>query len=188
MSRSRFARDFLLRPLEERHLGVPELQSPKPAAVLLAIMDKPEPNLLLTRRTLTLRHHGGQVALPGGRVDDSDPSHEHAALREAWEEVGLLPEQVQVLGRLNPYDTVSRFRITPVVGLAPEDFPWLLSVDEVDAVFEMPLKKVLDLNRYRTLDIQRHGQHHRLFCLPYREHLIWGATAAILYDLALHLR
>ncbi len=188
MSGSRFAREFLLRPLVERNLGVPRLKAPKEAAVLLAVMDKPDPALLLTRRTATLRHHGGQIALPGGRVDATDTSLEAAALREAWEEVGLLPDQVQVLGRLNAYDTVSRFRITPVVGLAPAAFPWMLSVDEVDAAFEVPLEYILDEGNYRTLNIKRQGSEHPIYFLPFKEHVIWGATAAILYDLALHIR
>ncbi|WKE67118.1 CoA pyrophosphatase [Gallaecimonas kandeliae] len=185
--RRSFTTDFLLRPLEPRAPGL-QLATPREAAVLIAVLDKPEPSILLTRRTSTLRHHGGQVALPGGRVDATDPDHAAAALREAWEEVGLPPSEVQPLGRLNPYHTVSRYRITPVVGLAPADFPWQLSTEEVDAVFEVPLSVVLDLNAYQVLTIPRLGQSHDVYFLPWNGWLIWGATAAIFQDLALHLR
>ncbi|WP_406663171.1 CoA pyrophosphatase [Gallaecimonas sp. GXIMD1310] len=183
-----FASQFILQPLQPRHLGTPFLHQPRAAAVLLAILDRPEPTVLLTRRTQTLRHHGGQIALPGGRVDASDPSHVAAALREAWEEVGLAPTEVTPLGTLNPYDTVSDYRITPVVARAPADFPWQLSTDEVDAIFEVPLAIVLDLNRYQRLQIERQGISHQVLFLPWQNWLIWGATAAIFQDLALHLR
>lgn len=185
--RSAFAADFLLRPLAGRPHGAIHVPTPRDAAVLVAVLDKPHPTVLLTRRTATLRHHGGQVALPGGRVDASDPSHTQAALREAWEEVGLLPQEVMPLGTLNPYYTVSRYRITPIVGLAPADFPWQLSTDEVDAVFEIPLSVVLDLNAYQQLTINRLGQAHPVYFLPWQDWLIWGATAAIFHDLARHL-
>ncbi|WP_192954658.1 CoA pyrophosphatase [Gallaecimonas mangrovi] len=183
---SSFAADFLLRPLAQRQLGT-ELSASREAAVLLAILDKPEPTILLTRRTQTLRSHGGQIALPGGRVDDTDPNHTYAALREAWEEVGLPPEDVTPLGELNPFYTVSRYRITPIVGLAPADFPWQLSADEVDAVFEVPLAVVLNLNSYHQLQINRHGQPHTVYFMPWQGWFIWGATAGMFHDLALHM-
>ncbi|ROQ24909.1 CoA pyrophosphatase [Gallaecimonas pentaromativorans] len=181
-----FAPEFLLRSLAPASRGI-ELSNAREAAVLVAILDKPEPSVLLTRRTQTLRSHSGQIALPGGRVDDTDPSHTHAALREAWEEVGLPPADVMPLGQLNPFFTVSRYRITPIVGLAPADFPWQLSIDEVDAVFEVPLAVVLNLNNYHQMQVNRLGQPHSVYFLPWQGWFIWGATAGIFHDLALHM-
>src|SRR3546814_2829705 len=107
-----------------------------PAAVLMAIVARPRPTLLFTKRNSTLRRHAGQVSFPGGRIDPGDAGVVAAALREAQEEVGLPPEQVDVMGGLEPYLTITGFPVTPVVAVIPPDLPLVPHAAEVAWVFE----------------------------------------------------
>lgn len=124
----------LLRP-QVNHAALNQRQ----AAVLIPVVRRPQPGLLLTQRSVHLRKHAGQVAFPGGAVDSSDASLIAAALREAREEVAIPPSCVEVIGVLPPVDSVTGFRVTPVVGIIPPNLPYRASEDEVSAVFEMPL-------------------------------------------------
>lgn len=124
----------LLRP-QVNHAALNQRQ----AAVLIPVVRRPQPGLLLTQRSVHLRKHAGQVAFPGGAVDSSDASLIAAALREAQEEVAIPPSCVEVIGVLPPVDSVTGFRVTPVVGIIPPNLPYRASEDEVSAVFEMPL-------------------------------------------------
>ncbi len=117
---------------------------PTPASVLIAITDRPRPGVILTLRQAHLRRHAGQIAFPGGRIDDSDESPTAAALREAWEEVGLDAGQVEIVGTMPPYRTGSGYRIVPVIGVMPPDLPLTPHEDEVAAVFEVPLAFLVD--------------------------------------------
>lgn len=108
-------------------------------------MRRPQPGLLLTQRSPLLRKHAGQVAFPGGAVDNTDATLIAAALREAQEEVAIPPEAVEVIGVLPPVDSVTGFQVTPVVGIIPPDLHYHASQDEVSAVFEMPLAEALRL-------------------------------------------
>lgn len=159
-----------------------------PAAVLVPIVAGPSPGVLLTKRTSHLSSHAGQVSFPGGRIDPDDPSAEAAALREAWEEIGLDPDSVDVVGRLSDHVTGTGYRVTPVVGLVPADPPLTPSPAEVEAVFQLPLAVVLDPGapeRKRA----RQGERWREFWVwPHPDHYVWGATAAILVQLAQRLR
>lgn len=157
------------------------------AAVLVPIVKRPQPGLLLTLRASTLRKHAGQVAFPGGAVDKSDDSLIAAALRETYEEIGILPQRVEVMGILPPVDSISGFQVTPVVGLIPADIAWSLSVDEVAAVFEMPLDEALRLGRYHPLNIYRRGNERRVWLSWYQHYFIWGMTADIIRALALQI-
>ncbi len=157
------------------------------AAVLVPIVKRPQPGLLLTLRASTLRKHAGQVAFPGGAVDKSDDSLIAAALRETYEEIGILPQRVEVMGILPPVDSISGFQVTPVVGLIPADIAWSLSVDEVSAVFEMPLDEALRLGRYHPLNIYRRGNERRVWLSWYQHYFIWGMTADIIRALALQI-
>jgi 8-oxo-dGTP pyrophosphatase MutT (NUDIX family) len=159
----------------------------KRAAVLLALV--PNGNgldLLLTQRTTNLREHSGQIALPGGRVDASDASDEAAALREAFEEVGLPMDRVSVLGQLNRYVTGSGFDIAPVVGIVNSSFEHQACADEVAEVFYVPLSFLMDPENHRrhTVEIQATStspQSSRTFySMQYQQYFIWGATAAML--------
>ncbi len=138
----------LLRPQPSRHA-----LNQRQAAVLVPIVRRPQPGLLLTQRSPLLRKHAGQVAFPGGAVDNTDATLIAAALREAQEEVAIPPEAVEVIGVLPPVDSVTGFQVTPVVALFPDLHP--RQPDEVSAVFEMPLAEALRLGRYHPLDIHR---------------------------------
>ncbi|MDR8449015.1 CoA pyrophosphatase, partial [Acinetobacter baumannii] len=121
----------LLRPQPSRHA-----LNQRQAAVLVPIVRRPQPGLLLTQRSPLLRKHAGQVAFPGGAVDNTDATLIAAALREAQEEVAIPPEAVEVIGVLPPVDSVTGFQVTPVVGIIPPDLHYHASQDEVSAVFE----------------------------------------------------
>ncbi|MTH47171.1 CoA pyrophosphatase [Intestinirhabdus alba] len=157
------------------------------AAVLIPVVRRPRPGLLLTQRSVHLRKHAGQVAFPGGAVDPTDASIVAAALREAQEEVSIPPDAVEVIGVLPPVDSVTGFHVTPVVGVIPPDLPYRASVDEVSAVFEMPLAQALHLGRYHPLDVYRRGSSHRVWLSWYEHYFVWGMTAGIIRQLALQI-
>jgi 8-oxo-dGTP pyrophosphatase MutT (NUDIX family) len=160
-----------------------------PAAVLIAVVERPqEPAVLLTQRTDHLRDHAGQISFPGGRIEPGDGSHAGAALREAEEEIGLDPAQVEVLGELAPYDTVTGFRIHPVVGWIVPPFELRLDRHEVADAFEVPLHFVVDPLNHRRHSLRRGPLTRGYYVLPYQGRFIWGATAGILVNFASLLR
>jgi 8-oxo-dGTP pyrophosphatase MutT (NUDIX family) len=135
--------------------------------VLIAVVERPEgPAILLTRRTDHLRDHAGQICFPGGRIEPADPTIEAAALREAEEEIGLPPAQVELLGRLPAYDTVTGFRIHPVVGWVAEPVSLAPDPFEVAEVFELPLAFVLDPANHRRHSYRRQQQTRSYYVLP----------------------
>jgi 8-oxo-dGTP pyrophosphatase MutT (NUDIX family) len=172
----------LLRPQVNR-----EALNSRQAAVLIPVVRREQPGLLLTKRSSHLRKHAGQVAFPGGAVDATDASLIAAALREAQEEVAIPPESVDVIGVLPPVDSVTGFQVTPVVGIIPPNLRYHANVDEVSAVFEMPLAEALRLGRYHPLDIQRRGHDHRIWLSWYQHYFVWGMTAGIIRELALQI-
>lgn len=157
------------------------------AAVLIPITRRRAPGLILTQRSPLLRKHAGQVAFPGGAVDSSDASLIAAALREAQEEVALPPSAVEIIGVLPPVDSVTGFKVTPVVGIIPPDLHYHASEDEVASVFEMPLAEALRLGRYHPLDIHRRGNSHRVWLSWYQHYFVWGMTAGIIRELAIQI-
>jgi 8-oxo-dGTP pyrophosphatase MutT (NUDIX family) len=155
------------------------------AAVLLGLVDRAGgPSIILTQRTAHLRDHAGQISLPGGRMEPVDGGPADAALREAQEEIGLAPCQVELLGGLRHYDTITGFRIHPVVGWIEP--PMTLQPDpyEVAEVFELPLGFVLDVANHRRESVERDGVRRHFYVLPYQNRYIWGATAGILVNFA----
>jgi len=161
---------------------------PIPAAVLVPIVLGPAPGMLLTKRTPHLSRHPGQVCFPGGRIDPSDRDAEDAALREAYEEIGLEPGCVQVLGRLADYITGTGYRITPVLGLLPSGLELHPAPEEVEAVFELPIDVLLDPAAPQRRMREWRGRLREYWVWPHPDHCIWGATAAILVHLAQRLR
>jgi 8-oxo-dGTP pyrophosphatase MutT (NUDIX family) len=157
----------------------------KPAAVLVAVsLAGPRPALILTKRASHLKHHPGQIALPGGKLDAQDASATAAALREAWEEIALPPDAVEVCGQLATHETVTAYQITPILGLVRDAFDPIPAPDEVAEVFTVPMDRVLDLDHYRIETRIWGGQRRRFYVLPYGPYYIWGATARILRGLA----
>lgn len=159
----------------------------RPAAVLIAIVTHPQPTVLLTLRAAHLNSHSGQVAFPGGKVDSTDADAVAAALREAYEEVGLPPGQVRVLGSLPKYTTGSAFVITPVVALVPAGLALVPNPHEVDDVFEVPLAFLMDPAHHRRHRLHWQGVEREWFSMPHqgvgKEHYIWGASAGMLRNL-----
>lgn len=153
------------------------------AAVLVPVIRRRQTMVLLTRRADSLRHHRGQISFPGGARDAGDDSATTAALREAREEIGLDPAQVEIIGYLDDYPTITDFRVTPVVGYISADFHPQPSPDEVAEVFEVPLSVLLDPQHYRHKTFQRMGFAIPYYELHYRHYRIWGATAGMLWDL-----
>jgi 8-oxo-dGTP pyrophosphatase MutT (NUDIX family) len=159
-----------------------------PAAVLVGITAGPVSGVLLTKRTAHLRQHSGQVSFPGGRIDPGDASPEAAALREANEEVGIDPGHVEVVGRLRDHVTTTGYRVTPVLALLRPGFVTAASADEVEAVFQLPLAVLLDPAGPRRRTVMVGGMSRAFWVWPHPEHEIWGATAAMLVQLAARLR
>jgi 8-oxo-dGTP pyrophosphatase MutT (NUDIX family) len=150
------------------------------AAVLIPIVERPEgPTVLLTRRADALTRHAGQVAFPGGRIDPGETA-EAAALREAWEEIALPPERVTLLGRSSPYETVTGFTVTPVVGVVAPPFDLRLNEAEVAEAFEAPLALLLDEGSYERRFHDGEAGRRYYYAVSHDERLIWGATAGML--------
>ena len=158
-----------------------------PAAVLVAITDRPEPGLILTERSTALRKHAGQVAFPGGRVDPSDADEVAGALREAQEEIALPPDRVEVVGISDRYQTFTGFDIVPVLGVIPPDLPLRAQESEVASWFEVPLAFALDpANRIRH-EVEYAGAMRAYYEIHWEGRRIWGITAAILANLSRRL-
>ncbi len=153
------------------------------AAVLVPILDMPEPEVLLTVRSEWLPHHPGQVSFPGGAVNRTDRSAISTALREAKEEIGLDFSQVSPLGFLDRIDTISDYRVLPVVGLLKPSFTWQPDNREVSEVFTVPLRLVVDHRQYSHEKVVRGDKSYTISSIQWQGHRIWGVTAAILLNL-----
>ena len=161
--------------------------TPKAAAVLIAITDRPEPGVILTLRREDLRTHAGQVAFPGGRLDPGEDAVA-AALREAWEELSVDPAQVQVITELETYRTVTDYIVTPVVGVIPPDLPLKPHDREVADWFEAPLSHLLEAANQRRQSAVFRGRERHYYQIDWEDRRIWGATAAMLVNLSRRLR
>jgi 8-oxo-dGTP pyrophosphatase MutT (NUDIX family) len=181
------AQTELLLPGDIWDAAEPGDASPTPAAVLVPIVDRPEPGVILTVRTDSVRRHPGQIAFPGGRIDPDDHDPVAAALREAWEEIALPPNQVKVLGTADRYRTVTGYEVTPVLGLIPADLPLNAQPDEVAAIFEAPLRHLLDPERQIIRTAIWQGRERRYYEIEWQDRRIWGATAAMIVNLSRRL-
>lgn len=158
-----------------------------PAAVLVAVTDRPEPGVILTVRREHLRTHAGQVAFPGGRLDPGEAPIE-AALREAHEELGLEPSAAQVIAPLDEYRTVTGYVVTPVIAVIPPDLPLTPHEFEVADWFEAPLAHLLDPAQQRRESAIFRGRERQFYVIEWEGRRIWGATAAMLVNLSRRLR
>ena len=167
-------------------LDLHEMPEARAAAVLVGVVDRPEPTLLLTRRNPDMRTHAGQVAFPGGRIDAGETPVE-AALREAQEEVALDPALPRIVGTLDPYLTGTAFIVTPVLAILPPDLPLVASEAEVDHWFEAPLDLLADPERHVREEAVWRGRKRRYWRIDYENYDIWGATAAMIVTLSRRL-
>jgi 8-oxo-dGTP pyrophosphatase MutT (NUDIX family) len=158
-----------------------------PAAVLVAVVERSAPTVILTLRPETMRRHPGQISFPGGRIDPGDDGPVAAALREAEEEIGLPPSQVDVIGIADVYRTVTGFEVTPVVGIVPPDLPLSPHPGEVAAMFEAPLHYLLDPAHHVERSAVWRGRQRHYYEIDYEGRRIWGATAAMIVNLSRRL-
>jgi 8-oxo-dGTP pyrophosphatase MutT (NUDIX family) len=172
--------DFDLNPGQ----ALPEGRVLRDAGVLVAVMAGARPQMLLTKRASGLKHHPGQIAFPGGKVDPGDEGAMGAALREAEEEVGLPPDAVEVLGTLPPHETVTGYRVTPVLGWIRDPFSPVAEAGEVAEVFSVPFDHVTDPARFVVESRIWRGTRRHYYAVPWGPYYVWGATARMLRVLA----
>ena len=173
---------LLLAEYTPRHLDHPDAA---PAAVLILVQEKSgELHVLFTERTHQVEHHKGQICFPGGACDDTDDSLEATALRETFEEIGVRPEDVRIVGQLDDMVTISNFRVTPYVGFLSSEasYDFVVNEHEVAQVVEVPLAHLLD-ERNMELEVRQHqGREVLVPAFSYNGHRIWGATARMLHQ------
>lgn len=159
------------------------------SAVLVALTEKDNQLcILLTKRALHLKHHGGQISFPGGKVEQTDVNLTATAIREAQEEVGLDLDNIKVVGQLHPYQTITGFRITPIVAIIQKNSSVSIDTNEVAEIFYVPIAHFLDKESHYAINVKHKTGNAKVHFMPYKHHNIWGATAAILNDLAEHIR
>lgn len=187
--------DRLKRLFDEGHgMELPDLRSDarfappdiRPAAVLIAVTDRPDPGVILIHRPEAMRAHPGQVAFPGGKLDPGENVVE-AALREANEELAIDPAAVCVIGASDRFVTGTGYAVTPVLGLMPADVPLVPNPQEVAAWFEAPLGFLLDPANHTRKEGEWRGRTRPYIEIGWQGHRIWGATAAIIANLSRRL-
>ena len=174
----------------DRMLEIISREQPvRPAAVLIPVVDHPQPTVLLTQRSAHLNEHAGQISFPGGKIDATDASPRDAAMREADEEVGLTRAFIEPIGYLDLYGTSFGFRILPTLARVKPGFVLRINQAEVDDAFEVPLAFLMDPAHHRHHAVQVGEVSRRFLSMPWAapsggtEYFIWGATAAMLRNL-----
>lgn len=185
MNKSEFLRRFhrlgQIAPEPDHPLGKPG----RPAAVLCPVVLRQHGlTLLFTQRAAHLKHHAGQVSFPGGKQEPQDHNLLATALRETEEEIGLHQRHIEIIGTLPRYRTISKFAVQPYVGLVTPPFSLTLDSNEVDRVFEVPLAYMANKANHHTHWVERKGQQHPVYFIPWQGVNIWGATAAFVRNLS----
>lgn len=192
MTKNEFLQRFNLSQLSKSESQTRLLSQPQiltQSAVLIALFEKNNQlHVVLTKRAKHLKHHPGQISFPGGKVEAFDKDHICTALREAHEEVGIQKEQCEIIGQLHPYQTMSGFSITPVVAMLKQSPFYTIDENEVAEIFHVPFHHFLAAKQHYTIEVKHKTGQHPVHFMPYKSYNIWGATAAILNDLSLHLR
>ena len=168
-------------PGTDRMLEIIAREQPvRPAAVLIPVVDHPQPTVLLTQRSVHLAEHAGQISFPGGKIDATDASPLDAALREAFEEIGLGREFIEPIGYLDLYGTGFGFRILPTLARVRPGFKLVVNHSEVDDAFEVPLAFLMNPENHQVHSKEFRGMERSYYAMPFAERYIWGATAGIL--------
>jgi len=158
-----------------------------PAGVLVPLVERRVGDhfgyhVLLTRRARHLKNHAGQISFPGGRQEDYDDSLKHTALRETYEEIGIKPSQVKIIGELPQHTTITKYVMTPFVGILPPTYSLTIDPSEVDEAFEVPLSFILDKKNQQLQSAMFQGEKRYYYSIQYHSYNIWGATARILVE------
>jgi 8-oxo-dGTP pyrophosphatase MutT (NUDIX family) len=186
--RARFAAPPAWQPEDSETTFTPQVP-PKPAAVLVPLVRRPEGlSLLLTQRTDHLSSHAGQISFPGGRAEPNDAGPADTALREAQEEIGLDRRRAEIIGTLPVYHTGTNYSVTPVVALLQPPFELRADPGEVAEIFEVPLAFLMDGLNHQRLSAELASGRRSFYAMPYQGYYIWGATAGMLRNLFHFLR
>ncbi|MDG1752480.1 MAG: CoA pyrophosphatase [Thalassotalea sp.] len=192
MTKYEFLQRFKMSQLSKSTIQELLLAQPKKltqSAVLIVLFEENNQlQVLLTRRAEHLKHHPGQISFPGGKVEADDINHIGTALREANEEVGLQAGDCEIIGQLHPYQTISGFSITPVVAILKTTPEFFIDENEVSEIFHVPFQHFLHSKKHYSIQVSHKTGNHKVHFMPYKSYNIWGATAAILNDLSLHIK
>lgn len=185
MNKQEFLNRFYHLRLTQSEPDYPLPAPGKPAAVLIPLINhNKQLNVLFTLRARHLKHHGGQISFPGGKQEPIDYDLIDTALRETEEEIGLNRNHIEIIGQLTRYRTVSRYEVTPYIGLVDSPQELILDPNEVDEVFEVPLAHLMEQQNHRIHWVQRHGLNYPIYFIQWQDKNIWGATAAFVRNLS----
>ena len=188
MDRTEFLQRYHHLRLVNYEADFPLRKAGRAAAVLIPLVERETGlTVLLTERALHLRHHPGQISFPGGGAEPQDNTLIDTALREAEEEVGVLPSEVEVIGALPEYRTISGYAMTPVIGFVSPHHTITIDPNEVASTFEVPLAFLMNRQNHLVHMAQRPPNQYPVYFIPWENRMIWGATAAILRNLSTHL-